>query len=124
MSYTRVFQFRCCDVARNELVVAPMMAKRETIDLVGGTVIKHSAQDVESHLVDALGFYPTDILRKHSTRTEREHLAAPGLPEVAHSPATAPRAQPALGTRGARGLRHVRQCPPVPVDAEVLGGTP
>jgi len=97
MPYTRVFQFRCCDVARNELVLAPMMAKRETIELVGGALIKHSAQDVETHLVDALGFYPTDLLRKHPTRTAREHLAA-------------------------LGLREVAQCPSAP-DAEAVGGT-
>jgi len=76
-----------------------MMAKRETIDLVGGSVIKHSAQDVESHLVDALGFYPIDLLRKNATRTAREHLAA-------------------------LGLREVAQCPPAAPEAEALGGMP
>jgi hypothetical protein len=32
MPKTRVFQFKCCDASRNELVVAPMMATREAIE--------------------------------------------------------------------------------------------
>ena len=86
MPKTRVFQFRCCDLAKKELVVAPMMATREAIELGGGAVIKHSAQDVDTVLVDSLGFYPADILRKPGAHSVAEHLASLGLQPVAACP--------------------------------------
>jgi hypothetical protein len=86
MPKTRVFQFKCCDASRNELVVAPMMATREAIELGGGLVIKHSAQDVDAVLVDALGFYPADILRKPAAAGVAEHLAQLGLRPVSACP--------------------------------------
>lgn len=98
MPYTRVFQFRCCDATRNEIVIAPMMAKRETIDLVGGQLIKHSAQDVETHLVDALGFYPADILRKPLPRCPRELMAGLGLHETGQCPTSQGEGQAIDGT--------------------------
>ena len=75
-----------------------MMAKRETIDLVGGQLIKHSAQDVETHLVDALGFYPADILRKPLPRCPRELLAGLGLHEAGQCPASQGESQAMEGT--------------------------
>lgn len=86
MPKTRVFQFKCCDGARNQLVVAPMMATREAIELGGCAVIKHSAQDVDTILVDALGFYPADILRKSTASSVAEHLASYGLRPVSTCP--------------------------------------
>jgi hypothetical protein len=86
MPKTRVFQFRCCDPTRKQLVVAPMMATREAIELGGGAVIKHSAQDVDTVLVDPLGFYPTDVLRKPVAQSVAEHLSSMGLWPVIDCP--------------------------------------
>ena len=86
MPKTRVFQFRCCDPVKKQLVVAPVMATREAIDLGGGVLIKHSAQDVDRVLVDSLGFYPADILRKPGAHSVAEYLVSLGLRPVAACP--------------------------------------
>ncbi len=88
MPFTRVFQFRCCDVNTHTLVVAPLMATREAVELAGGQLIKHSAQDVETVLVDALGFYPATRLQRVVVATAAERLAALGLQPVSACPAS------------------------------------
>ncbi len=88
MAFTRVFQFRCCDVTTNTLVIAPLMATREAVELAGGLLIKHSAQDVETILVDPLGFYPATLLQRVVADTAAERLAALGLQPVSACPAT------------------------------------
>jgi hypothetical protein len=49
-------------------------------------VIKHSAQDVDAVLVDALGFYPADVLKKPAASSVGEHLSRFGLRPVSTCP--------------------------------------